>query len=106
MADVPMMGRIAAGTPVIADQLAELAEDVISLPRMLTGKGSLIALRVAGDSMTSAAIADGDWEATVKTLKKADGHTWLMPHNPSYSPILADTAVIIGKVVSVLRRLL
>jgi repressor LexA len=61
MTDVPLVGRIAAGTPVIADQLAELAEDVISLPRMLTGKGSLIALRVAGDSMTGAAIADGDW---------------------------------------------
>jgi repressor LexA len=133
MAEVPVVGRIAAGTPVIADQLAELAEDVISLPRMLTGKGSLIALRVAGDSMTGAAIADGDWvvvrrqpdadsgdivaamiasdssadwEATVKTLKKAGGHTWLIPHNPAYSPILADTAVIIGKVVSVLRRLL
>jgi repressor LexA len=132
-ADVPLVGRIAAGVPVIADQLAELAEDVISLPRTLTGEGSLIALRVAGDSMTGAAIADGDlvvvrqqpdadsgdivaavlrsdssddWEATVKTLKKAAGHTWLLPHNPAYTPILADAAVIIGKVVSVLRRLL
>ncbi len=83
--------------------------------------------------MIGAAIADGDWvvvrrqpdadsgdivaamlesagssdgEATVKTLKKADGHVWLVPHNPAYSPILADSAVIIGKVVSVLRRLL
>jgi repressor LexA len=133
MAEVPLVGRIAAGAPVIADQLAELADDVISLPRMLTGKGSLIALRVAGDSMTGAAIADGDWvvvrqqpdadsgdivaamiasdssadwEATVKTLKKAGGHTWLIPHNPAYTPILADTAIIIGKVVSVLRRVL
>jgi repressor LexA len=130
-ADVPVVGRIAAGAPVIADQLAEQAEDVISVPRMLTGHGSLIALRVAGDSMTGAAIADGDlvvvrqqpdadggdivaamlpsgasadWEATVKTLKKAGGHVWLLPHNPAYSPILADDAVIIGKVVSVLRR--
>jgi repressor LexA len=133
MADVPLVGRIAAGTPVIADQMAELAGDVISLPRMLTGEGNLIALRVAGDSMTGAAIADGDWvvvrqqpdadsgnivaamlasnasadwEATVKTLKKVDGHTWLIPHNPAFTPILADSAVIIGKVVSVLRRLL
>ncbi|MGH3253451.1 MAG: LexA family protein [Trebonia sp.] len=90
-------------------------------------------LKVAGDSMIGAAIADSDWvvvhrqpnadsgdivaamlesegsadgEATVKTLKKADGHTWLIPHNPAYSPIMADRAVIIGKVVSVLRRLL
>lgn len=127
------MGRIAAGVPVIADQMAELAEDVMPVPRMLTGEGNLIALRVAGDSMVGAAIADGDWvvvrqqpdaisgdivaamlpaeasadwEATVKTLKKAGGHTWLIPHNPAYTPIMADTAVIIGKVVSVLRRLL
>jgi repressor LexA len=133
MADVPMVGRVAAGVPIIADQMAEQAEDVITLPRMLTGEGNLIALRVAGDSMTGAAIADGDWvvvrqqpdadngdivaamfasnasadwEATVKTLKKADGHTWLIPHNPAYTPILADYAVIIGKVVSVLRRVL
>lgn len=133
MVNVPLVGRIAAGTPVIADQMAELAEEVISLPKMLTGEGHLIALRVAGDSMTGAAIADGDWvvvrqqpnadsgdivaamlpsnaspdwEATVKTLKKADGHISLIPHNPAYTPILADSAVIIGKVVSVLRRLL
>jgi repressor LexA len=131
--EIPVMGRIAAGVPVIADRMTEQAEDVITLPRMLTGEGNLIALRVAGDSMTGAAIADGDWvvvrqqsdadsgdivaamlasdasadwEATVKTLKKADGHTWLIPHNPAFTPILADSAVIIGKVVSVLRRLL
>jgi repressor LexA len=130
MTDIPLVGRIAAGVPILAD---ETADDVLSLPRMLTGEGSLIALRVAGDSMIDAAIADGDWvvvrrqpdadsgdivaamlesdasadrEATVKTLKKADGHTWLIPHNPRYSPILADRAEIIGKVVSVLRRLL
>lgn len=133
MAEVPLVGRIAAGTPVIAEQLTELAEDVITIPRMLTGEGSLIALRVSGDSMTGAAIADGDlvivreqpdaesgdivaamlpsgisndYEATVKTLKKAGGHVWLLPHNPAYSPILADSSVIIGRVVSVLRRLL
>lgn len=132
-ADVPLVGRIAAGVPVIADQFAELAEDVISLPRTLTGEGSLIALRVAGDSMTGAAITDGDivvvrlqpdadsgdvvaailtgdgsadWEATVKILSKAGGHAWLLPANPAYSPIPADTAAIVGKVVSVLRRLL
>jgi len=130
ISDVPVIGRIAAGIPILAD---ELAEDVIPLPRMLTGEGSLIALRVAGDSMLGAAIADGDWvvvrrqpdadsgdivaavlestgsadgEATVKTLKKADGHVWPLPHNPAYAPILADRAIIIGKVVGVLRRLL
>jgi len=61
IAEVPLVGRIAAGAPVIADQLAELAEDVILVPRMLTGEGNLIALRVTGDSMTGSAIADGDW---------------------------------------------
>ena len=130
MTEVPLVGRIAAGVPVLAD---ELLEDVVPLPRMLVGSGEgLIMLKVAGDSMVGAAIADGDWvvvhrqpdadngdivaamlesetstdgEATVKTLKKADGHVWLIPHNPVYSPILADNATIIGKVVSVLRRL-
>jgi repressor LexA len=104
------MGRIVAGAPVIASQLAELAEEIISVPRALAGQGSLIALRVSGDSMTCAAIADGhpvvvreqpdadsgdivaamvpsdvsaDWEATVKTIKKADGHVRLLPHNPA-----------------------
>lgn len=122
------MGRIAAGIPILADGQDE---DVLPLPRLLTGEGSLIALKVAGDSMVGAAIADGDWvvvrrqpdadsgdivaamlasessagsEATVKTLKKADGHVWLHSHNPAYAPILADKAVLIGKVVTVLRR--
>jgi repressor LexA len=49
-----------------------------------------------------AAMVDG--EATVKTLKRSDGHAWLMPHNPAYTPILGDDAVILGKVVAVLRR--
>ncbi len=129
MTRVPVVGRIAAGVPILAD---ETSDDVIALPKLLTGEGSLIALRVAGDSMIDAAITDGDWvvvrrqpdadngdivaamiesdasadrEATVKTLKRADGHTWLIPHNPMYTPILADGAEIIGKVVSVLRRL-
>ena len=126
---VPLVGRIAAGAPVLA---AELLEEIVLLPKMLVGSGEgLIMLRVAGDSMIGAAIADGDWvvvrqgadtengeivaamllneasgdgEATVKTLKRTDGHVWLIPHNPAYSPIMADSAVVIGKVVSVLRR--
>ena len=130
MTDIPvMMGRIAAGDPILTD---DRPDEVISLPKLLTGEGNLIALRVKGDSMIGAAIADGDWvvvrrqpnadngdivaamlesdssadsEATVKTFKRADGHTWLIPHNPVYAPILADRAEIIGKVVSVLRRL-
>jgi repressor LexA len=85
----------------------------------------LFLLTVVGESMIDAAICDGDLvvvrqqnvadngdivaalidgEATVKTFKRADGHVWLMPHNPAFSPILGDEATIMGKVVSVLRR--
>lgn len=126
---VPLVGRIAAGGPILAH---ELIEDVMPLPRQLVGEGDLIMLRVVGDSMVNAAIVDGDMvvvrrksdvengdivaamipsdtsadgEATVKTFKKHDGHVWLIPHNPAYAPILGDTAEIVGKVVSVLRRI-
>jgi repressor LexA len=119
--------KIAAGTPVTADQRLG---DVMPLPRELVGYGDLMMLKVAGESMTGAAITDGDWvvvrrapdaengeivaamldsscgdgaEATVKTLRKHDGHVWLMPHNPAYTPIPGDKATIIGKVVAVLR---
>jgi repressor LexA len=119
---VPLVGRIAAGGPILAEQAVE---DVFPLPRQLVGEGTLFLLKVAGDSMINAAIADGDWvvvrqqpdavngdivaamidgEATVKTFKKSDGHVWLMPHNPSYAPILGDESSILGKVVAVLRR--
>jgi repressor LexA len=122
---VPLVGRIAAGDPILAEQSVE---DVYALPRQLVGEGNLIMLKVVGDSMINAAIADGDWvvvrlesdvengdivaatidgvevEGTVKTLKRADGHVWLMPHNPLYAPILGDNAAIVGKVVAVLRR--
>ena len=119
---VPLVGRIAAGIPILAE---EQVEDVFPLPRQLVGDGTLFLLKVAGDSMINAAIADGDWvvvrqqedaengeivaamvegEATVKTLKRSDGHVWLMPHNPAYTPILGDDSTILGKVVAVLRR--
>jgi repressor LexA len=119
---VPVVGRIAAGGPVLAEQAVE---DVFPLPRELVGEGTLFTLRVAGDSMVEAAICDGDWvvvrqqptaengeivaamidgEATVKTYKRRDGHVWLMPHNPAYEPIPGDEATILGRVVSVLRR--
>jgi repressor LexA len=119
---VPLVGRIAAGVPITAEQQVE---DIFPLPRQLVGEGSLFMLKVAGDSMINAAIADGDWvvirqqedaengeivaamidgEATVKTLKQSDGHVWLMPHNPAFTPILGDDASILGKVVAVLRR--
>lgn len=118
---VPLVGRIAAGGPILADQVVE---DVMPLPRQLVGHGELFMLRVAGDSMIDAAICDGDWvvvrrqndavngdivaallddEATVKTFRQRDGHTWLLPQNTRYEPILGDSATIMGKVVSVLR---
>jgi repressor LexA len=119
---VPLIGRIAAGGPILAEQAIE---DVFPLPRQLVGEGTLFLLKVAGDSMMNAAITDGDWvvvrqqedaengeivaamldgEATVKTFKRSDGHVWLIPHNPAYTPILGDEATILGKVVAVLRR--
>ena len=119
---VPLVGRIAAGGPILAEQAIE---DVFPLPRQLVGEGTLFLLKVAGDSMIQAAIADGDWvvvreqkvaengeivaamldgEATVKTFKQSDGHVWLIPHNPAYTPILGDEATILGRVVAVLRR--
>ena len=123
MAAVPLVGRIAAGGPITAEQAVE---DVFSLPREFVGHGDLFMLRVSGDSMIDAAICDGDWvvvrqqntavngdivaallddEATVKTFRQRDGHTWLLPQNTQYEPILGDHATVMGKVVSVFRSL-
>lgn len=120
---VPVVGRIAAGGPILAEQVVE---DVFPLPRQLVGDGDLFLLKVVGDSMLEAAICDGDWvvvrrqpvaengeivaamiegEATVKTLSRKDGHVWLLPQNAAYAPIPADDAVVLGRVVSVLRSL-
>ncbi len=120
---VPLVGRIAAGGPILAEQSVE---SVFPLPAELVGEGELFLLNVVGDSMIEAAICDGDWvvvrrqpdasngdivaallddEATVKTFKRKDGHVWLMPHNPAFEPINGDHAQILGKVVAVLRRL-
>lgn len=120
---VPLVGRIAAGGPILAEQHTE---EVMPLPKHLVGEGELFMLTVVGDSMVDAAICDGDFvvvrrqptcdngdivaallddEATVKTFKRRDGHVWLMPHNPAYEPIPGDNAQILGKVVSVLRKI-
>lgn len=120
---VPVVGRIAAGGPILAE---EVVEDVFPLPRQVVGDGHLFLLRVVGDSMIDAAICDGDWvvvrqqpvaengdivaalldgEATVKTFKRRDGHVWLLPHNVAYAPIDGDSATVLGRVVAVLRRL-
>ena len=119
---VPMVGRIAAGGPILAE---EVIEEVYPLPKSLVGEGTLFLLKVVGDSMIDAAIADGDWvvvrqertadngeivaalidgEATVKTLQRKNGHVWLLPHNAAYAPIDGDEATILGRVVSVLRK--
>ena len=119
---VPLVGEIAAGHPKDARQSVE---DVFPLPKQLVGEGDLFLLKVVGDSMIGAAIADGDWvvvrdqqvaengeiiaamiegEATVKSYRMSDGHIWLIPHNPAFTPIQGDGARILGKVVSVLRR--
>jgi repressor LexA len=120
---VPVLGRIAAGGPILAEQAVE---DVFPLPRELVGEGTLFLLQVKGDSMLDAAICDGDWvvvrqqptanngeivaamldgEATVKTYRRRDGHVWLMPQNPAFEPIAGDEATIMGRVVAVLRRI-
>lgn len=120
---VPVVGRIAAGGPILAEQAVE---DVFPLPRQIVGDGELFLLKVVGDSMVDAAICDGDWvvvkrqqdaingdivaamldnEATVKTFKRTDGQLWLLPHNDAYDPIDGTDAVILGKVTAVLRRI-
>jgi repressor LexA len=120
---VPLVGRIAAGGPILAE---EAVEDVFALPKQLVGEGTHFLLNVSGDSMIEAAIADGDWvvvrqqpvaengdivaamidgEATVKTFKRRDEGVWLMPHNPAYDPIPGDDATILGRVVAVLRKM-
>jgi len=119
---VPVLGRIAAGGPILAE---ERIEDVFALPRQLVGDGTMFLLAVRGDSMIDAAICDGDWvvvrqqptanngdivaallddEATVKTFKRTGSQVWLIPHNSAYDPIDGNHATILGKVVAVLRR--
>ncbi|VEI12620.1 transcriptional repressor LexA [Trueperella bialowiezensis] len=121
--NVPAVGRIAAGGPILAE---ELIDDIYPLPRQFTGTGDFFMLEVSGDSMIDAAICDGDWvvirrqhtaengeivaalidgEATVKVFMRKDGHLWLMPRNSNYAPIAGDEAEILGKVVTVIRAL-
>ena len=118
---IPLVGRIAAGNPILAEQEVE---EVLPLPESIVGKGDLFLLQVKGDSMIDLAICYGDFvvirsqkdaqkgeivaamidgEATVKTWSKKDGHFWLLPANDDYAPIPADEAVILGKVTAVLR---
>jgi len=122
--EVPVVGRIAAGSPLLAEQNVE---DTLAVPEELTGRGTLFALRVRGDSMVNAGILDGDTvivreqpeasdgeivaalvdeeEATVKRLSRKGGRLRLLPENDAYDPIEAENVRVLGKVVSVLRRL-
>ena len=118
---VPVVGNVAAGSPILAQECIEdyLTFDTEGL------SGEHFALRVRGESMLNAGILPGDLvvvhrqqevrngeivvalfedEATVKTLRRKDGHTWLMPENPDYEPIDGDGCQILGRVVAVVRR--
>lgn len=118
---VPLVGQIAAGVPITAEQQVE---EIVPLPRQLVGDGQLFMLRVVGESMIDAAICDGDFvvvrqqrdaengdivaamldgEATVKVFRRRDGHTWLLPRNSAFEPILGDHAEVLGRVVAVFR---
>lgn len=118
---IPLVGRIAAGGPILAEQHIE---ETFPLPESIVGSGDLFMLKVVGDSMIEAAICDGDYvvirsqktcekgeivaamidgEATVKTFTRKEGHIWLMPANPDYQPINGDNCEILGKVTAVLR---
>jgi repressor LexA len=120
--NVPLVGRIAAGGPILA---TEQVEEVYPLPKTLVGEGTLFMLEVVGDSMIDAAICSGDFvvvrqeqtaengdivaalldgEATVKTFKRKDGKVWLMPHNEAFDPIDGTHASILGIVTAVLRK--
>ena len=118
---IPLVGSIAAGVPITADQQVE---ETFPLPESLVGKGDLFMLKVKGESMINAAICDGDYvvirqqkdanngdivaamidgEATVKTFSRKSGHIWLLPANDDFAPIDGDNCEILGKVTAVLR---
>lgn len=120
--NVPLVGQIAAGFPITAEQNVE---DTYAIPEQLAGKGNLFMLEVKGESMIDAAICDGDYvvireqktaengeivaamidgEATVKVFSQKDGHTWLLPRNSAFPPIPGDECTILGKVVTVMRK--
>ena len=121
---IPVVGRIAAGAPITAE---ENVDAYFPMPDEVVGGGDLYMLQVVGDSMQDAGILDGDWviirsqsvaeegefvaallegsEATVKEFHRDSSGVWLLPHNEAYAPINGDDAEIMGKVVSVFRKL-
>jgi repressor LexA len=124
---VPLLGRISAGAPILAD---ENVEEYLAIPAGYATEDDHFALRVAGDSMVGAGILDGDVvvvrrqptadagdivaalvpgpaeeEATVKRLHRDGERVVLMPENPAYEPRELDGGGILGRVVAVLRKL-
>ena len=120
---IPLVGSIAAGVPITADQQVE---ETLPLPESLVGKGELFMLKVKGESMINAAICDGDYvvvrqqkdaqngdivaamidgEATVKTFSRKGGHIWLLPANDDFAPIDGDNCEVLGKVTAILRSI-
>jgi repressor LexA len=118
---IPLVGSIAAGVPITADQMVE---ETMPLPESLVGNGDLFMLKVKGESMIGAAICDGDFvvirqqkdanngeivaamidgEATVKTFSRKSGKVWLLPANDDFAPIDGTHCEILGKVTAVLR---
>lgn len=124
VAYIPVVGRIAAGAPITAE---ENIDTYFPMPDEVVGGGELYMLQVVGDSMQDAGILNGDWviirsqsvaeegefvaalldgsEATVKEFHRDSSGVWLLPHNDAYPPINGDDAEIMGKVVSVFRKL-
>jgi repressor LexA len=100
---VPLVGRIAAGAPPLAQ---EMVEDVYAMPRQIVGDGDIVTVRRQDSAdhgdIVAALLED---EATVKVLRREDGRVWLVPRNPAYEPIPGDQARILGKVVGILRVL-
>lgn len=120
---VPLVGKIAAGQPILA---VENIEDTFPLPSQITGKDNVFMLRVQGDSMIEAGILDGDYiivrpqdtadngdivvallgeEATVKFFYRYDDHVELVPANKRMQPIKAKEVTVLGKVIGLLRRI-
>lgn len=121
--NVPVLGRIAAGQPILAE---ENVEDVFPLPRDFVREDASFILRVRGDSMIDAGIYDGDYlvvrqqatanngeivaamigdEATVKRFYRERDHIRLQPENSGMSPIIARDVTVLGKAVALIRRL-
>ncbi len=121
MINVPIVGRVSAGTPILA---TENIEDYIALPQSMLGEGEHYVLGIRGESMIEAGIMDGDYvvvrkqptayngdivvamvedDATVKRFYRENGHFRLQPENPTMEPIIVPEVTILGKVVSLYR---